>query len=277
MKKIFLIFAAIIFVFSKAPSFSQETFEKCKILYTDSKYNIASKCFYDRIKADSNDIQSRFWYAASLYFDRKYYLAYEQYNYIAQKYPNSNVGRYSLQEAEKVKKRIQDIQKAKSNDTGTYLNELDKISKWNNMPVRVWIEPCTYTDTAKKAFGEWQTKTNNKVSFVFVKNPNSANIRMEFVDRLRKSDSAYNLGFTALKFSGKKNIIAKIEILQRTESNSYKTNSQLYGVMLHEIGHALGISGHSSRNNDIMFPNDFTNDVHLSQRDINTIMSIYSK
>ena len=274
MKKICFTFLFIFCIATLTQTAIAQSYNDCKTLFNDGKYNLASNCFCSRINDNPNDVQSRFWYAAALYFDRKYELSYAQYNYIAQKYPNSNIGKYSKKEAEKVKARIENISYAKSNDTGNYLSDLDRTSKWTSMPIRVWVEPCLHTTTAQKAFKEWQQKTGNLVRFVFVGNKNASQINVEFVSILSQP-SADNLGLTTLKYNGRKNLHAKIEILEKTASNRMKTQTQLYAVILHEIGHALGISGHSRNNNDIMYANDFTNDIHLSQRDINTIRAIY--
>ena len=50
----------------------------------------------------------------------------------------------------------------------------------------------------------------------------------------------------------------------------------LENVVIHELGHALGLFGHSPVRSDIMYP---VTDEHsrLSQRDINTLKRIYSQ
>lgn len=276
MKKISIILISFIFIaLLNKPAIAQP-FYACKDLYKGRKYNAASKCFYQRINENSNDVESRFWYAASLYYDRQLSLSYAQYNYIAQKYPNSNIGKYSKKEAEKVKNRIKHIENAKAKDTGSYTQELSHRSKWTQMPIRVWIQPSSYTASAKKAFDEWQTKSGGIVRFAYVDNQNAAKIKVSFVDKLDTSDADKNIGFTTLKYVGNKNISADVKILRKTQANLPKSNMEIYPVILHEIGHALGLSGHSKNNNDIMYPNDFTNDVHLSNRDINTLRAIYS-
>ena len=278
MRKIFVICLFIIFISLKAVSVhAVESYHTCKNLFSDKKYRQSSNCFYTRLNSNPQDVQSRFWYAASLYFDRQYQKSYEQYIYIANKYPYTSIGRYSKAEAQKVESRIKNITNAKLNDTGDYILELDKVTKWKSMPVKVWIQPCMYTPTARKAFYEWQSKTNGAVRFSMVQNKNAAQIKVYFVDKLSTTTCADNLGITVLRYHGNRNINARIEILKKTKSNQPASSRQLYAVVLHEAGHAIGLNGHSKRNNDIMFPNDFTNDVHLSQRDINTVRAIYKK
>ena len=63
------------------------------------------------------------------------------------------------------------------------------------------------------------------------------------------------------------------------------TSTQIYNTALHEIGHALGISGHSDNPNDVMYGNNnavtkfasiFEDETaFLSKRDLNTITLLY--
>lgn len=274
MKKIFVYLFSLVIL--SAPVFAAD-FKTCNTLYTDQKYPNACNCFKELILNDSNNVQARFYYAASLFFNRQYKESYEQYNYIAQKYPNSQIGQYSKQEAQKVYRRIQNVQQAKQNDTGDYIKDLDQTAKWAKMPIRVWIQDSPYKATAQKAFGEWEVKTGKTVSFVLVSNPNTAQIKLNFVNKITDPVSDNNIGLTNTKTMFNCITSANIQILQKTESGSMKTYNQIYPVVLHEIGHAIGLSGHSTRRNDIMYENNLTNDIHLSNRDINTLKAIYKK
>jgi len=270
------ILTVILFVLSFALSTAfASDFNKCNNYYKDQKYNTASNCFYNLLKYESDNVQARFYYAASLFFDRQYELSYAQYNYIAQKYPNSEIGQYSKNEAEKVYRKIQYVKTSKTKDIGDYTNELEQKTKWYFMPIKVYIQPSTYKQTSLKAFHEWQYKSNGKIKFTYVATEKDAQIKMYFVDKISNPVSHNNLGVTYLKYIGNMNTSANIEILQRTDSNQMRSTKQVYPVVLHEIGHALGISGHSKSNNDIMYENDYTNDTHLSNRDINTLKAIY--
>ncbi len=274
MKKVVYTILAVIFLTQSVSAYNANI---CKSLYNDQKFNQSSRCYYNLVQANGNDVQSRFYYAASLFYDRQYNLAYNQYKYIADKYPNSNVGRYSRTEAEKVRQKMIYVQKAKANDTGNYLTNLDKATKWYKMPVKVWIQPSAYRNYSINAFYEWQRKTQNTVSFQFVTNEKQGQIKVYFVDTVNGAVSEDNIGLTNLKYIGDMNTQATIQILQRTDSNKMRSYAQIYPVVLHEIGHALGMHGHSTSNNDILYPNNYTNDVHLSNRDINTIKAIYKK
>lgn len=274
MKKLYLYVLALMLLMQ--PVIAAD-FKTCNTLYTDQKYQNACNCFYQIISQNPNNVQARFYYAASLYFNRQYSQSYEQYNYLAQKYPNSQIGQYSRQEAQKVYKRMQSVQQAKQNDTGNYVKDLEKVAKWSKMPIKVWIQDSPYKNTAKKAFGEWEVKTGKTVSFVLVQNPNFAQIKVVFVNKVNGKLDDSNIGLTTAKIAGNTIKSANVQILQRTDSGKMRSYNQIYPVVLHEIGHALGMTGHSKRNNDIMYENNLTNDVHLSNRDINTLKAIYKK
>lgn len=268
------IFSLLIAIMSVNIAFASD-FSTCNSYYKDQKYNTAANCFYNLLSYDTNNIQARFYYAASLFFDRQYERSYKEYNYIAQKYPNSQIGEYSKKEAEKVYRKIQYIKASKGNDNGDYLKDLTQKTKWYSMPIKIFVQQSQYRQTTLKAFQEWQYKSERTVKFTLVSSEKDAQIKVYFVDKIEDPISRDDLGITKLKCIGNMNTSAEIEILQRTESKQMRSQKQIYPVVLHEIGHALGMTGHSKNNNDIMYENDYTNDIHLSNRDINTLKKIY--
>lgn len=272
MKNFYIIIFLFILFSTKA---NAQDFNSCKLLYDDQKYNTSVDCFYNYLQSRPQDTQARFWYAAALFFDRQYNMSYSQYNYIAQKYPNSEIGRYSQQEAQKVYQKMQYVKQSKANDKGSYINSLTYKTKWYNSPIKVWIQSSPYSMTAKRALGEWQYKSSGTVKFAYVTDPKRAQIKIYFVNKINQPVSDQNIGLTSLKYIGNMNLSANIQILQRTDSGKMRTYGQIYPVILHETGHALGMSGHSSSNNDIMYENNYTNSSHLSQKDVNTLKMIY--
>ena len=247
----------------------------CKKLFDDRKYHSSVICFHSSLM-QKEDTATRIWYAAALFYDRQFDAAYKQYIKIAKENPNSTFGEYAQKEAQKVQEKIHYIKNAKANDYGNYLSDLTSISKWYNQPIKVWIQPSIYKKNAIDAFAEWENSTQGLVSFKIVKTEKQGNINVYFVDNIEKTTNE-KLGETYLKYKGTKIFHADIKIRQKTKSNGPCSNRQMYSVILHEIGHSLGLMGHSKNNNDIMFQTDFTNDIHLSQKDINTIKAIYQK
>ena len=146
------------------------------------------------------------------------------------------------------------------------------------MPIRVWIQPGSkYTETVVKAFNEWQYVTKNKIRFISTKSESQGQILVYFKEKLNTASSDA-VGYTNYAGCNGRFFIGKARIYLQTRTRGrIVSQKNMYGVALHEIGHALGIMGHSKNNNDIMFPTTNIIGIHTSRRDVNTIMHIYSK
>ena len=67
-------------------------------------------------------------------------------------------------------------------------------------------------------------------------------------------------------------------MLRHDPMNRKYTKDELYSIILHEIGHAIGLSGHSKSKGDIMFFSTATylnGEGIISNRDKNTVKKIY--
>lgn len=160
-----------------------------------------------------------------------------------------------------------------------------KLKRWNpeTFPLTVYIEnnpqlPEYYYSEVKKAFQQWQKDTENFVRFVYTNNKQSANIRCEFknfADLKNNSPGGMSLGVTQIKT--KKGVLkySQIDLAITDSKGKYFNSKHLYSTILHEIGHSLGLSGHSVNKKDIMYPVNYSNS-GLSKGDINTLKLLYS-
>lgn len=83
---------------------------------------------------------------------------------------------------------------------------------------------------------------------------------------------------TRYKFYVKKNSNQSILAHQMTiDINPDQTDSYILAAARHELGHALGIWGHSEEETDIMYFSQVQNSPPISARDINTLKLIYSQ
>ena len=251
------------------------TVEECKSLYSNAQYDKASACFYSLLSKDRDNPSYMLYYGNALYAQKRYTNAKVQYTEVIQKYPNSAAAVSAQKNLEMTNQMLKNIKTSKANDTGDYSEEVS-TAKWRVMPVTVWIQSGNYKTSAKRAFSEWQTKTQGLVRFYFVESPKDAQITVSFSDDISQTASGDALGITNLAIVGGKYINrAEMTIKTSTPNGAKQTTSQVYSVVLHEVGHALGVRGHSSNKYDVMYPSDDNYRNVLSNRDVNTIKQIY--
>lgn|SRR5574344_358702 len=166
-----------------------------------------------------------------------------------------------------------------------------KIVRWdrNKMPITVCIEPSTdipkyYIPTIQSAFVQWEKKSKEFVSFKFTNDIKNADIQIEFIPYVssdKNKEGEYSVAYTTPDING--------EILEHMSLKFYKTNilnlpfttNEIYGTALHEIGHTLGIMGHSETKGSVMYmnsePNSFFNSYPvISDFDLNTLYLLYN-
>lgn len=155
-----------------------------------------------------------------------------------------------------------------------YISEMTQYAVWKNKNrITVWVQPCRYQQTVYNAFREWATAGNGCLGFREAPNERYADIKVYFVPTLSDNKA----GETMHTSSGKYMVNATIRIRYTNFRNSNKLmlNDEIFQVAVHEIGHALGIMGHSSNRNDIMYPTTDIIGIHASDRDVNTIREFY--
>jgi tetratricopeptide (TPR) repeat protein len=162
------------------------------------------------------------------------------------------------------------------------------IQKWDatRSPLRVCIEQGnelteyqeSFHQRVKNAFEEWQKESNGTVAFSFVDQPEKADIIVRWtkdksliVDQGEAGDCRVIIGTTGIDK-------ATITLLLVPFSDTIPlSDSLIYWVSLHEIGHALGLGGHSTNPADIMYCS-LTYDYDkkgITLRDLATLSHLY--
>lgn len=166
-----------------------------------------------------------------------------------------------------------------------YFNLQQKIYRWSDKTkfVLVYISEPRYmqdwqpvdTQVVKDAFAEWQHGLDNRLIFVFMNDPNQADVVVNWWDTTNAQVEHGACGLSMSQTWGK--YISRNDIYFSLHSASGQTwnPNQLYPTALHEIGHMIGIKVHSDSPHDIMFWST-TQQLHLSERDINTVKRIYA-
>jgi len=180
-----------------------------------------------------------------------------------------------------------------------YISNLKKsgLARWDKqgMPINVYIEPTSeavgfrrrYVEILQEAWIEWREACSSTISCLFVSDPAQAQVVCKWTDK--KVDLKSILGDIcggtsagATKLSIVSNRIRRSELLILTvhPTNPFGgiPDNVLRQIALHEVGHALGLIGHSDWPTDIMFSVTLGADIprSLSKRDINTLIALYA-
>lgn len=156
--------------------------------------------------------------------------------------------------------------------------------RWKSMPIPVYVPKYgTYSTLMIRAFNAWQNKSNNLVRFQYVSNPRDAGIVVHFVEASTECNSDLSVGcthYTQITNGCIKKIDIDIATKEVKKSNSsYKivsrTPEHLYGVMIHEIGHALGFMEHSKNPKSVMNAYDLESLQYLTKEDMQLLYKKY--
>lgn len=128
-------------------------------------------------------------------------------------------------------------------------------------------------DAAMKA---WTEASGGKITFT-PGDVSTASIQVKWTDDVKNMNFAQEMGHTEIQVDGDGLYKATMILLTKQHDGSTIDDTFATHVAMHEFGHALGILGHSTSPDDVMFPTTTpTQSATLSKKDVGTIVTLYS-
>lgn len=279
-----------IFVWNHSALCSPYYFNKGKTLYNQNQYDASIKFFERALQANPKNSTARYYYALALSKGTPTYSNQEGLYLMANSKTHDMAQSYAKSQLYPLKSRLIDGVE----DNYIYSAVLNKdILRWSteSFPLKVYFENTNhaYRENIKKAFEQW-SKASNFLQFAEVFNPEESDIEIRFSNYDGPQCKSANCAYTVATTSNKTDKYHRLKkmIIKFYNTNPFGeqfTNSEIYNTALHEIGHALGISGHSDNPSDVMYANNhkvanvfdpYSNNIfYLSKRDLNTIKLLY--
>ena len=148
-------------------------------------------------------------------------------------------------------------------------------------PLRVYLKPSSVKVSPElqsalhSAFDEWTKVSNGRLKFQFVNFDSDPDITVVWSNNPADVKEGKQ-GYTS--FSKTKDNIARSKIILLTNRQNGESLNPRFAkaLALHEIGHAIGINGHSYNSDDIMFGGRLQDTSHISACDLKFFNKIYS-
>lgn len=165
----------------------------------------------------------------------------------------------------------------------------EEIMTWQTKtsPVRVYIPSGNANQSYAPpvivaCLNAWEKATNGRLHFLPVINPQNANILITFEEGTMTDTNAHvgNAEYIMPEDQYRKHRLSLVKVSLNTGDAETRRrlqgdalSKQFYRMALHELGHAIGIWGHSSDPGDVMFARPIAE--NLSDRDVSTVRKIY--
>jgi predicted Zn-dependent protease len=166
------------------------------------------------------------------------------------------------------------------------------LHRWpqNKFPLKVFIADGRmvpgyrpeFKQIMQQAFQDWQQNTHGLVSWQQVSDPRQADIVTLWTSDVTARQGGVEAGNTETMtavdpYSHNGTIMAaKISILTALGGRSFPID-EMRKTTLHEVGHSLGLEGHSQTRSDIMYAAvNPAQTPYLRDRDVNTLSRLYS-
>ena len=156
-----------------------------------------------------------------------------------------------------------------------------RITRFSHEPISVHIEappvPAelqdAYVGNAKYALDQWARCSEEKLRFELSDSEN-ADIRISWTDEPLVGEGDPLGEASLVRFDSGDFYVEMAILLQDAPSLRAAVHRELKVVLLHELGHAIGLWGHSQDPNDIMYRRSSA--IYPTRRDKNTLLKLLS-
>jgi tetratricopeptide (TPR) repeat protein len=207
--------------------------------------------------------------------------ALQKFVYVAPTHPESERARKFIERYQAM------AELARDDSVNNYFNAATRgqLYWWhkNGNPIRVFISSSGCPDPrlpeiVQNAFGDW-SNASDQVWFDFVRDSKSADLKIFWTKNASELIDSTEGGEAKCEYTDDCIDRAQITFLiTRMFIDGKLMPEKAHWFALHEIGHALGLLGHSPNHEDIMYwacPGAFT-EIHLTDRDRQTLKMLYA-
>jgi predicted Zn-dependent protease len=144
-------------------------------------------------------------------------------------------------------------------------------------PDGLFEDPGAIFDSVRDGVVDWTDVAAPGVpSFVFVENKGDADIPIVWA---AEPNGGWYIAYCAYEGfpSSRRWAVSNILVTARWGDSRVADLHDIYDTMLHEMGHALGLAGHSPDPGDVMAPVVGGSRTGLTERDRNTLKALYAR
>jgi predicted Zn-dependent protease len=164
----------------------------------------------------------------------------------------------------------------------------DVLLRWSkrHMPLAVYLarpdpnhfeDPDALFDVVRDGIVDWENAAGPGIpSFEFVDDQGDADIPIQWETDLAGAwfigHCVYDIDVMTRRFG-----VAHIVVTGKVREGVDADPDQVYATMLHEVGHALGLGGHSPDPADVMYRHGTSLQSELTERDRETLRLLYER